>query len=740
MNRSGPPLDDEPGSSRPESHAAHRSDRFAVYAEALASLIDDPDVELPLTLAIHAPWGAGKSLLARRVFERLHTRPAASGPFPHVGCWFNAWMHDEADSIATALVAHVAQTADRMRPWWRRFRSPLPVSLTPPGERSKHRLVVVMVTILLGILTSCGLLALFQAGAAARYLLKETLGWEVAPGEHPFAALGGGGLWSRRTELLFIASTLAIAVTRRFAEIGSGLGGFLRNPQAAAAAGSIDRVRHQLGEIVRQATPPGSRFVVFIDEIDLCRPPHCIDILETVSQLLDHPMIVTVVVADLAAVAAHAELKYEKLASKYVPGMNYRTRNRENAAVGYGAVYLEKFLQVKFLLPLGCDGAALAAMHPRTRVRRVTDDHVESRRRWLSVLGVIFRAVTQPLALAGRFHRKPAPGDGAERVTTPGDAGGALRTAEGFFDPLRAVWNLPPSPWMVPMLASFALLLPARLLAFLAARGAWPSALRAFPVCADRTIEARCMAAAMTGWTATVWTAALLRAAHRPLGTIWPVGAVGGGIALLLALFALLRQGDAHDRRVLSAIRRALREGGADPGPAPSHVLPRTWDLLRDERLRHGVTVHSAFLEDALEAAFQGLAPLPRLVKRVALALRLEVDVLLRLGLVGEGQRPTASELGKWTALRERWPTVGWAALTDKLLVGSLEDAARAGDPSTLASLLPDGVVADDDLRAFLVAPPYLGEAAEHLARITSAPPPSLASRSRGRPASPLLA
>ncbi len=70
---------------------------FRVYADAIAGLIDNPDTGTPLTMAINGPWGSGKTTLAKMVQRRLEKKASAAGYRQHVTCWFNAWMHDEAE-------------------------------------------------------------------------------------------------------------------------------------------------------------------------------------------------------------------------------------------------------------------------------------------------------------------------------------------------------------------------------------------------------------------------------------------------------------------------------------------------------------------------------------------------------------------------------------------------------------------------------------------------------------------
>ena len=119
---------------------------FDRYAETLAALIDGRNPEKPLTIAIDAPRGAGKSHLARVLRAKLQDRPSGRGVYPHLTGYFNAWMHDDATHLGAALIAFVAQKADRARPSWRRMRNPLPIALCAPSERRWRRLGFFVIT------------------------------------------------------------------------------------------------------------------------------------------------------------------------------------------------------------------------------------------------------------------------------------------------------------------------------------------------------------------------------------------------------------------------------------------------------------------------------------------------------------------------------------------------------------------------------------------------------------------
>jgi hypothetical protein len=342
------------------SDAEDRLD-YKPYADALASLIDNPQTATPLTLAIHAPWGAGKTSLARLVEKRLTGGPAAGGAEPHVTMWFNPWMHEDAPSLRGAFVAEVAQQAGRKRRLWRRLLFPLPAGLRSPSQQLRVRLM--QGALLLSVALLVGLAAV-------------GLGLATAPDWTPPA-------WIPKVGPDLVVAALVVSATgfglRLVGAVGGAIASFVRDPKAESATGSIPGVRAQLGKLLRQATPRGSRFVVFIDDMERCSPPRAVELLEAISQLVDHPDVVVVLVADMEGVAAHAELKYADLA---------RQQKRDD----FGRPYLEKIVQVQFDVPAPAVGRVRAALEgvtaqerqpsdgPWRRVRRILAETMEGLR------------------------------------------------------------------------------------------------------------------------------------------------------------------------------------------------------------------------------------------------------------------------------------------------------------------------------------------------------------------------
>jgi hypothetical protein len=302
---------------------------FRPYADALAELIDNPSTYTPLTLAISAPWGAGKTSLAKLVERRLRDWPVARGEKAHVVCWFGAWMHDDAPHLGAAFAAEVAKQANRARPRWRRLLQPLPSEMLSSQERWRRRckLALAALALALPIALLPGVRDLFGSFDVDK--VRAAFGATLASVASVLLVVYAG--WSK----LFAAAQVAAR--------------FVDDPASEAARGAMAEVRGQLGRLIAQATKE-RKLVIFVDDLERCRPPRALDVCETAAQLLSHPSVVTVLVADMAAIAASASIKYGELEGKYTPRGG--TGDAMGGWLDYGRFYLQKLVQIQFDLPL----------------------------------------------------------------------------------------------------------------------------------------------------------------------------------------------------------------------------------------------------------------------------------------------------------------------------------------------------------------------------------------------------
>jgi hypothetical protein len=294
---------------------------FAEFANALTLIVDDDGTATPLTIAVSAPWGGGKSSLGCMVQTMLEQRVRnRDGDDPRLVVWFNAWEHDDAPHLGAALAASVARAADRHRPWWRRAILPLPSAMLRPGERSRQ---VVMIAILSAVLAV--VVSLF---GPARELTAQILG---EPDQADQQATGAGVLG-----IVFFA----LFASRRLFTIGREAARFVDDPRSAAARGSMTDVKAQFGRLIRNATHEG-RLVIIIDDLERCPSERALEVCQVASQLLAHPGVVTVILADMEPIARSA-------------GQRYAASMSEAEAADpeeIGRRYLAKIVQLEIALP-----------------------------------------------------------------------------------------------------------------------------------------------------------------------------------------------------------------------------------------------------------------------------------------------------------------------------------------------------------------------------------------------------
>jgi hypothetical protein len=313
---------------------------FGAYADALALLMDWKETSTPLTIAINGPWGSGKTSLAKMAEARL---PIGSDwDAPHVICWFDAWANDDAPHLGAAFAAAVALAVNKQRRWWTRLMMPLPSVMLTPEQRWRRGLWLGVLTVVL----------------AAVAIFWPTGGSLLTPFLHPGATISDLGHGTVATRLAWPVLVVAVIIlTQRLAPSIQGVARWIDNPGSEAARGSMQDASRQLRRLIDQALRGKRRLMIFVDNLERCRPPRAVEVCEVVSQLIGHPEVVTVLIGDMDTIALSAEIKYAALESvspgiTITPGPGGARRISDSRSVGtYGRAYLEKLIQIQLRLP-----------------------------------------------------------------------------------------------------------------------------------------------------------------------------------------------------------------------------------------------------------------------------------------------------------------------------------------------------------------------------------------------------
>lgn len=691
-----------------------RDDRlgFGHYADALAYMIDHPRTSTPLTIAIDAPWGAGKTSLGRMIEARLsppgHHPAKTNREFvSHISCWFDAWLYDEQERLASALAATVVRELDPERSWWSRLVRPVPGGLLSRQARLRRALVfVVAPAIGLGAVTT-------------------GLGWSVRPDLIPLVAGLVGVEDEAGSRVVFgvsvsVLAGLAAQVAGWLGRFRDAIAGYVDSPSETARTGSTLSVQRQLARFVRDATRRRDlrrprRLVLFIDNLERCKPPRALDVCEVVSQLFGLEDVVVVMMVDMRSIAASAEVGYEPLAQRLYPA---------TAGAGYGQDFLDKIVQFQFTLPTHA----------------------------APTIGQLFR---HSVSAEGR-------GDGAPPPTraAPGDRLAHLARSS-VLAPRRAYRAV---------VAGLARLARRRGLRRRSRDAAPPRATRP-----SGTPSGGSVPHLVLPTVAAVVVATGLGTGDGAGSVGWTVAMVIGVMAAFgYAEFRNLRRRVEEQR--LEHQERLLTKYFGDDLRAQSSVAAAAQGL--EDRLRGlGVSVDHTLLrshvrqalvddsvarEEAEQEAVRWLPPVPRHAKRLANRLLVTLAIAFERQLLGGASPVTARHLGKWVAFAERWPRLARQVSEDPGLLCRLEQALEVPPPPTGVPILdrrePAGEPADPfgrllaahglvpadaaDLRAMLGEPPALSDVADVLTRCalpaTPEPPAPAGHHAAQRPPGPV--
>jgi hypothetical protein len=321
--------------------------RFEDYAQALADFIKNEKTGKPLTIAIDAAWGMGKSTLMKMLRLKLANAPKpvesneqaereiARGENGLPTVWFNAWRYSKEESLWAALALEIlAQTnqqfSRRQRAWfwWQLARERFDWSLL-------LRRILKSVGIVLGV-GALGALVYLAALAWAGYALGVTFSDAL---EKYLGAVG----------VVSIAATLYSIGKEAYDKIGGAfdlkIGAYIREPKYQERVGFLAEFDQDFRCIVKTVTENGKwPLVVFIDDLDRCAPPKPTDIVEAINLLLDAKHCVFVLGMDGRTVAGAIEARYKDLKA-------FLDDSDDPGGLTLGQRFLEKVVQINFRIP-----------------------------------------------------------------------------------------------------------------------------------------------------------------------------------------------------------------------------------------------------------------------------------------------------------------------------------------------------------------------------------------------------
>ncbi|CCI09882.1 SUMF1/EgtB/PvdO family nonheme iron enzyme [Microcystis aeruginosa] len=331
---------------------------FEPYVIAIAEFLLHEQTQPPLTLSVEGEWGSGKSSFMKMLEEYLRKKGGRT-------VWFNAWRHDKAESVWAAFALSFIKQISTPKNWrdlsriiLGHFKLQL---LRFNLEKGLFELIKALPVIIFVICASIAIpfILIIYGVEGINELIRATTSQDV--------------FWSKINSVVKLLFT-AVGLTLSGAGIFAGIKSLLRNfqrllqnpknnlikyieaPDYKKQSVFVEEFHEDFAKIV-DAYIGNDRVYVFIDDLDRCEHPKSADLMQAINLMIaDDPSVVFILGMDREKVAASLAVKYENIL-KYLPSETTEidpdilARRSANKGLAYGYTFIEKFVQLPFLVP-----------------------------------------------------------------------------------------------------------------------------------------------------------------------------------------------------------------------------------------------------------------------------------------------------------------------------------------------------------------------------------------------------
>lgn len=340
-------LGDQPAATKEQDKLG-----FGTYVSAVQKFLTDSSTEIPLTLSVEGLWGSGKSSFMLQLQEALRNR----GKKKIVA--FNAWQYNADDGLWAAFIHEFDQELHKQLTWPERLLARWKLLKLRTKWQGWIDTLVALVWFLASFTALVAItFYLFHGGLAQfRYLVIKSGKVDESANEMLTVIGGLGG--TVVTLLIFLRQTK----------------GLLKSPASFDRAVRLFRGRDYDDRLplIHQVTRDFNSLVkayagkedvyVFIDDLDRCEYSKAAELMQALLMLLSSaPKIALIVGLDRDKVAAAMAAKQEKLIPylyRIEPGQAYKR------GMDYGQRFIEKFIQISFILPVPRASGLKAMVNP----------------------------------------------------------------------------------------------------------------------------------------------------------------------------------------------------------------------------------------------------------------------------------------------------------------------------------------------------------------------------------------
>lgn len=293
---------------------------FGPLIDGLARLLDDEGTDLPLAIAVNAPWGAGKSSAMLQLQDRLNGETAKRR------WWiveFDAWKYEKSERLWAALAKAIYDDAMKAMPSrWARFTFRLRLERKRLGTGRFAAQVIAPFVL-----------------AAAVIAVVLTTGVE-APAKASFTGLAG---------------LLGLVQAGRLAGIAAdpfkrAIDRYAGQARYAEQLGFTAEANDDIANLTALLTEK-RKLAVFVDDLDRCSPAHVVEVVEAINQIFnadEDRQCLFILGMDRDVVAASIEAAYDPLRASL-------KERRDGLAHEFGLRFLAKLVQLSVAIPVPSD-------------------------------------------------------------------------------------------------------------------------------------------------------------------------------------------------------------------------------------------------------------------------------------------------------------------------------------------------------------------------------------------------
>ena len=333
---------------------------FEPYVNAVGAFLMHEETLPPLTLSVEGSWGSGKSSFMLQLEKYVKSKGAKTVPF-------NAWRHDKEEDLWAGFALHFTEKLASDFPRWKRWVLHGKLAYLrfdwQRGWFSAAKFVIL------------SLLFIYLSIAIGYYAVSNNSSFKtliVPPAQNSQAKADSDAVNSKKlsSDDLFLLLLrvgggagyilLGFAIARKITEVVGNplkvhLTNYVRDPKYETRSAFIETFHADFQRLVKTYSQ-GKKVVVLIDDLDRCDVPKAAELMQALNLLISESApVIYVLGLDREKIAAGLAVKYEKLLPYLTAEEGGKTGDLAAAGIEFGYTYLEKFIQLPFLVPQPAD-------------------------------------------------------------------------------------------------------------------------------------------------------------------------------------------------------------------------------------------------------------------------------------------------------------------------------------------------------------------------------------------------